>query len=81
MRCANCCKELKKISYYKAKTVCKDCFERLRYKDKHCSEEELKKISLMRSERRREVLGKNRIDNPQSQKVYECLPCKKGKGN
>ena len=43
MKCTNCHKILKKTSYYKAKPVCPDCFERLRYKDKYCSDEEFKK--------------------------------------
>ena len=43
MKCTNCHKILKKTSYYKAKPVCPDCFERLRNKDKYCSDEEFKK--------------------------------------
>ena len=78
--CTNC-KKKPAVSYYKAKPVCKDCFVRLRYQSCHCSAEDMKKICEIRSEKRKAALEKNRIDNPQSQKVSLLPPCKKGKGN
>ena len=80
MKCTNC-KEEPATAYYKTKPVCKNCFERLRWGATHCSLEDLKRISLMRTEKQRAAIKNNRIDNPQSQKVYyKCLPCTRGKG-
>ena len=78
--CTNC-KKKPAVAYYKAKPVCKRCFEKLKWQENHCSIEEIKKICVMRAEKLKLALEKKRIDNPQSQKVYKCLPCKKGKGN
>ena len=56
MKCTNCNEEITgKESYFQTKIVCKNCFERLRYADRHCSLEKMQEIIILRTRRRREA--------------------------
>jgi len=56
MKCSNCHKVLTKIAYYKAKPLCPRCFERIKYKDTHCSIEEFRELARQRGRRRTKMI-------------------------